>query len=69
MSCPHGFEQEASRPASDANDWCSDKTTISYTAVMGLRQDTHLEGQDYSNVAMMFVRRALLFKKPVVHKY
>ncbi|KIW13952.1 hypothetical protein PV08_06733 [Exophiala spinifera] len=31
-----------------------DKTTISYTAVMGLRADTHLHGQDYSNVAMMF---------------
>ena len=31
-----------------------DKTTISYTAVMGMRQDTHLKGQDYSNVAMMF---------------
>ena len=31
-----------------------DKTTISYTAVMGMRQDTHLVGQDYSNVAMMF---------------
>ncbi len=33
----------------------SDKTTISYTAVMGLREDTHLHGQDYSNIAMMFV--------------
>ena len=32
----------------------SDKTTISYTAIMGLREDTHLHGQDYSNVAMMF---------------
>jgi MFS transporter, ACS family, allantoate permease len=31
-----------------------DKTTISYTAVMGLRTDTHLHGQDYSNIAMMF---------------
>ncbi|EXJ55756.1 hypothetical protein A1O7_08686 [Cladophialophora yegresii CBS 114405] len=31
-----------------------DKTTISYAAVMGLRTDTHLVGQDYSNVAMMF---------------
>ena len=31
-----------------------DKTTISYTAVMGLRKDTHLVGQDYSNVSMMF---------------
>ena len=24
-----------------------DKTTISYTAIMGLREDTHLHGQDY----------------------
>jgi MFS transporter, ACS family, allantoate permease len=32
-----------------------DKTTIGYTAVMGLREDTHLKGQDYSNVAMIFV--------------
>ena len=31
-----------------------DKTTLSYTAVMGLRKDTHLVGQDYSNVSMMF---------------
>lgn len=31
-----------------------DKTTISYTAIMGMRTDTHLHGQDYSNVAMMF---------------
>ncbi|KAK5268381.1 hypothetical protein LTR99_004214 [Exophiala xenobiotica] len=31
-----------------------DKTTIGYTAVMGLREDTHLVGQDYSNVAMIF---------------
>ncbi|KIV83057.1 hypothetical protein PV11_05117 [Exophiala sideris] len=31
-----------------------DKTTISYAAVMGLRTDTHLKGQDYSNIAMMF---------------
>ena len=31
-----------------------DKTTIGYTAVMGLREDTHLKGQDYSNVAMIF---------------
>ena len=32
-----------------------DKTTIGYTAVMGLRTDTHLKGQDYANVAMIFV--------------
>ena len=31
-----------------------DKTTVSYAAIMGLRADTHLKGQDYSNVAMMF---------------
>ena len=31
-----------------------DKTTLSYTAVMGIRQDTHLEGQDYSNLSMLF---------------
>ena len=31
-----------------------DKTTLSYTAVMGIRTDTHLVGQDYSNLAMLF---------------
>ena len=31
-----------------------DKTTLSYAAVMGIRKDTHLKGQDYSNCAMMF---------------
>jgi len=31
-----------------------DKTTISYAAVMGLRTDTHLKGQDYSNASAMF---------------
>lgn len=31
-----------------------DKTTLSYTAVMGLRTDTHLVGQDYSNLSMLF---------------
>ena len=31
-----------------------DKTTLSYTAVMGIRTDTHLEGQDYSNLSMLF---------------
>jgi hypothetical protein len=36
-----------------------DKTTIGYTAVMGLREDTHLKGQDYSNVAMIFVSLSL----------
>ncbi|MCJ1309606.1 hypothetical protein MMC25_003266 [Agyrium rufum] len=31
-----------------------DKTTLSYTAVMGIREDTHLVGQDYSNLSMLF---------------
>jgi hypothetical protein len=31
-----------------------DKTTISYTAVMGIRSDTHLVGQDYSDLSMLF---------------
>jgi len=31
-----------------------DKTTLSYTAVMGIRADTHLKGQDYSNLSMLF---------------
>ncbi|KAL2349987.1 hypothetical protein BJ546DRAFT_1070114 [Cryomyces antarcticus] len=31
-----------------------DKTTLSYTAVMGIRTDTHLKGQDYSNLSMLF---------------
>jgi ACS family allantoate permease-like MFS transporter len=31
-----------------------DKTTLSYTAVMGIRVDTHLVGQDYSNLSMLF---------------
>ena len=31
-----------------------DKTTLSYTAVMGLRTDTHLVGQDYSDLSMLF---------------
>ena len=31
-----------------------DKTTLSYTAVMGIRTDTHLAGQDYSNLSMLF---------------
>ncbi|PSS23403.1 hypothetical protein M430DRAFT_48970 [Amorphotheca resinae ATCC 22711] len=31
-----------------------DKTTLSYTAVMGMRTDTHLKGQDYSNISMLF---------------
>jgi MFS transporter, ACS family, allantoate permease len=31
-----------------------DKTTLSYTAVMGIRNDTHLVGQDYSDLSMLF---------------
>lgn len=31
-----------------------DKTTLSYTAVMGIRTDTHLKGQDYSNLSSFF---------------
>ena len=31
-----------------------DKTTLSYTAVMGIRTNTHLVGQDYSNLSMLF---------------
>ena len=31
-----------------------DKTTINYCSIMGMREDTNLLGQDYSNIAMMF---------------
>jgi len=31
-----------------------DKTALSYTAVMGIRADTHLVGQDYSDLSMLF---------------
>ena len=31
-----------------------DKTTLNYTSVMGLRKDTHLVGQDYSDLGMLF---------------
>ena len=31
-----------------------DKTTLSYTAVMGIREDTDLKGQDYSDLSMLF---------------
>ena len=31
-----------------------DKTTLSYTAVMGIRTDTHLVGQEYSDLSMLF---------------
>ena len=38
--------------------------TISYTAIMGLRKDTHLVGQDYSNVSMMFYVGFLVAELP-----
>ena len=41
-----------------------DKTTISYAAIMGMRKDTHLHGQDYSNVALMFYVGYLAFEFP-----
>ena len=31
-----------------------DKTTLNYTSIMGLREDTHLKGQEYSTCAFMF---------------
>ena len=31
-----------------------DKTTLSYTAVMGIRKDTDLKGQEYSDLSMLF---------------
>ena len=31
-----------------------DKTTLAYTAVMGIRKDARLKGQDYSNLSMLF---------------
>lgn len=31
-----------------------DKTTLSYTAVMGIRDDTGLKGQEYSDLGMLF---------------
>lgn len=31
-----------------------DKTTLAYTAVMGIRKDANLKGQDYSNLSMLF---------------
>jgi hypothetical protein len=43
-----------------------DKTTLSYTAVMGIRKDTHLVGQDYSDLSMLFYigERHLKLKVP-----
>jgi len=31
-----------------------DKTTLAYTSVMGIRTDTHLKGQEYSDLSMLF---------------
>ncbi|KAK5113974.1 hypothetical protein LTR62_003097 [Meristemomyces frigidus] len=31
-----------------------DKTTLSYAAIMGLRKDAHLKGQQYSDLSMLF---------------
>ena len=31
-----------------------DKTTLSYTAVMGIREDARLVGQEYSDLGMLF---------------
>lgn len=31
-----------------------DKTTLSYAAVMGIRKDTSLQGQEYSDLSMLF---------------
>lgn len=41
-----------------------DKTTLSYTAVMGIRTDTHLKGQDYSNLSMLFYIGTALIEAP-----
>lgn len=41
-----------------------DKTTLSYTAVMGIRKDTHLKGQDYSNLSMLFYIGELFETQP-----
>ena len=41
-----------------------DKTTISYAAIMGMRSDTHLHGQEYSVVALMFYLGFLVSEFP-----
>lgn len=38
-----------------------DKNTLSYTSVMGLRKDTHLKGQEYSHLGMLFYVGELTF--------
>lgn len=43
-----------------------DKTTLSYTSVMGIRTDLHLVGQDYSNLSMLFyIGKAPILKRQV----
>ena len=41
-----------------------DKTTLSYTAVMGIRKDAHLVGQDYSAISLLFYIGELDNKSP-----
>lgn len=38
--------------------------SLSYTAVMGIRTDTHLKGQDYSNLALLFYAGFLVAEFP-----
>ena len=47
-----------------------DKTTLSYTAVMGIRTDTHLKGQDYSDLSMLFYigKSAPLLPSSIFHQ-
>ncbi|KAK8173094.1 MFS transporter [Phyllosticta citrichinensis] len=41
-----------------------DKNTISYTSVMGMRQDTHMKGQQYNTISMLFYASYMLFEFP-----
>ncbi|KAK7545229.1 major facilitator superfamily domain-containing protein [Phyllosticta paracitricarpa] len=41
-----------------------DKNTISYTSVMGMRHDTHMKGQQYNDVGMLFYASYLVFEFP-----
>ncbi|KAK8223870.1 MFS transporter [Phyllosticta capitalensis] len=41
-----------------------DKNTISYTSVMGMRQDTHMKGQQYNDISMLFYASYLVFEFP-----
>ena len=45
-----------------------DKTTLSYTAVMGIRTETHLVGQDYSNLSMLFYIGTLEMQTKTSHR-